>query len=260
MIGQRMVIGVAAVGLAALPGCYGSTEPATNVGPETATLNARGTANNGPATTTFSYWLTGSNLPNFTTPPRSWPAGASGPFTEKVSGLAAGSSYSFQVCGRDDNGGSTACAQTRTFTTQPPVEDGAIGGFVSGCCYRFSLDAHSSATGANPRGTVHTRNSSGTEIAFFDATVTCLVVNGNRAAIGSVGKLTTQPPSTPRDETSLVTIVDNRLERDTFNEVVTNGTTPPNCANASFANQNQLNIPADDFVVNDAPGSTPTAR
>jgi hypothetical protein len=41
-------------------GCYGSTEPATDIGPESATLQGHGTANNGPAKSWFQYWLTGS--------------------------------------------------------------------------------------------------------------------------------------------------------------------------------------------------------
>ncbi len=244
------------VSAAVFAGCYASTEPATDVGSETATLHARGTATDTPAHSRFAYWLTGSNLPHLTTFWRDWPAGVSGPFSEKVSGLAAGSSYSFQICGNDDEG--SGCAQVGTFTTKPAVEDGAVGAFIAGCCYRFAVDAHSTASGGNPRGAIHVRNSSGVPVAFYDAIVTCVVVHGNRAAVGAVGKTTFQPASTPRDETSLVTIVDNRLERDTFNEVVENGTTPPDCANASFANQEQLNIPADDFVVNDAPASTPT--
>ncbi len=39
-----------------LGGCYGSTEPATNIGEDSATLRAQGTANNGPATSYFEYW------------------------------------------------------------------------------------------------------------------------------------------------------------------------------------------------------------
>jgi hypothetical protein len=42
----------------ALTGCYGSTEPATEVTADTARLNARGTANNGPATSFFEIWPT----------------------------------------------------------------------------------------------------------------------------------------------------------------------------------------------------------
>ncbi len=44
---------VAAITLA---GCYGSTEPATDVRPNSAVLQARGTANDGPA---FSYFELG---------------------------------------------------------------------------------------------------------------------------------------------------------------------------------------------------------
>ncbi len=67
----------------ALAGCYASTEPATNVGPEAATLNARGTANNGPARSHFEFWMTGSTRVSWTDDQR-WPAGASGPFSQRA--------------------------------------------------------------------------------------------------------------------------------------------------------------------------------
>jgi hypothetical protein len=232
-------------------GCYASTEPATDIGPETAKLNARGTANDGPATSAFEYWLTGTTQSHLQTAPRSWPAGASGPFSEKVSGLAAGSSYTFRICGGDVNGGG-GCAQTRTFTTKPAVEDAVIGGFWAGCCGRFEVDAHSTATGAKPRGQLRSSGGDGYNSASFVGSVTCLVVQGSQAAVGAVGKVTYQPGGDTEDQTYLATIVDRRLERDTFNQVVTSGTTPPDCAGASFAHQGEIIIPGDDIVVNDA--------
>jgi hypothetical protein len=58
LLGQRTIIGMGMAGVLILSGCYGSTEPATDIGPESAKLNARGTANNGPAHGGFEYWLT----------------------------------------------------------------------------------------------------------------------------------------------------------------------------------------------------------
>ena len=84
------------LGVLVLSGCYGSTEPATDIGPESATLRAHGTADNGPAHAGFQYWLTNADrIRKGTT--HAFPAGASGPFSDRVTRLAAGSSYSFRL-------------------------------------------------------------------------------------------------------------------------------------------------------------------
>jgi hypothetical protein len=244
---------VAVVGLVAalgLTGCYGSTEPATDVGPESATLRAHGTANNGPASSSFSYWLTNADRIRHGTPVRSWPAGASGPITERVSGLAAGSSYSFKVCGRDE-GGEDVCAQTRTFTTKPPVEDALMGYAWVGCCSRFTIDAHSGPDGENPRGQV-IQTGSGPTPTSFTGSISCLAVDGNRAAAGAVGNWRTGSDP-PRPGTLLLTIEDRVAQTDTAHTIFTDGSTPPNCAGASFANQGEFIIPDHEMIVNDAP-------
>jgi hypothetical protein len=239
-------------------GCYGSTEPATDVGIDSATLNGKGTANNGPAHAYFEYWLTGASDSE---PPRAgdhdYPAGSSGPISAKVTKLAANSSYSFHVCGYDYNaegeGGPSSCAQTRTFTTKPPVEDALRGGFWSGCCSRLDIDAKSAPNGTNPGGWVrdYRSSSSPTTPREFTGFVTCLAVNGSRAAVGAVGAWKQSgTPDTPA--TLLITVVDGRTQEDTFHEIETAGSTPPNCATASFANQNTLIDPNADFIVNDA--------
>ena len=87
--------------------------------------------------------------------------------------------------------------------------------------------------------------------SFFNGLVTCLAVNGSRAAVGAVGKWT-QNGSPDANATLLITIVDGRAEEDTFHHVETAGSAHPNCATASFANQNTLLDPQADFVVNDA--------
>jgi hypothetical protein len=247
---------IGALALVTLAGCYGSTEPATDVEHDSATLRGQGTANNGPAHSFFEYWLTGSQQ-HLRAGDHDWPAGASGPLSAKVTGLAPGSQYSFKVCGYDvtsEGGGPVKCAQTRTFTTKPPVEDSVRGGFYAGCCSRFDVDAASAPNGANPRGAIWWYRSSSTSPdppRIFNGFVTCLAVNGSRAAVGAVGRWT-QQGSPDTNATFLVTIVDGRTEEDTYHEIETAGSAPPNCATASFANQSPLIITSHEFIVTDA--------
>jgi hypothetical protein len=85
----------------------------------------------------------------------------------------------------------------------------------------------------------------------FNGFVTCLAVDGFRAAVGAVGKWT-QQGSPDASATLLITIVDGRTEEDTYHGVETAGSALPNCATASFANQNTLLDPQADFILNDA--------
>jgi hypothetical protein len=236
------VIGV--LSTLALAGCYASTEPATNIGPETAQLNAKGTANNGEAQSYFEYWLTGSTQETLVTRPwRDWPAGVSGPFSEVAKDLAAGSSYSFRVCGDDPGRTGIACAQTRTFTTKPAVEDAVLGSHIWSDVETLYVTAHSTATGANPHGTV--RFCCGDPFSGpidYNGTVTCLAVSGNKAAIGSADG----------DEKILVTVVDGRQTVDKFSRVVTHGSALPDCAHATFGSEGEPFWPGGDIVVNDA--------
>ena len=177
--------------------------------------------------------MTGSEREPFRAGSYDLPAGASGPISAKLMNLPAASAYSFRLCGYDYNaegeGGPEVCAQTRTFTTKPPVEDSVKGGLWAGCCSRFEVDAKSAPNGTNARGSVRWYRSSSTPIdppRQFSGIVTCLAVNGSR--------------------------VDGRAQEDTYNEVETAGSALPNCATASFANQNTLIDPTADFIVNDA--------
>jgi len=251
---RRALIGALAV--AALAGCYGSTEPATNVGIDSATLNGHGTADNGPAHSYFEYWLPGSENRSGAGG-HDWPAGASGPIIDKVTGLAANSTYNFRLCGWDvtsEGGGPTHCAQTLSFKTKPPVEDSVKGHLNAGCCSGLSVDAASGPNGSNPRGSVFSHRQSSMEPPpgyDFSGVVTCLAVNGSRAAVGAVGKWTHgQDP--PTNGTFLVMIVDGRAQEDTYNEVQTGGSTPPNCTTADFSHQSPLIITEYSFIVNDA--------
>ncbi len=253
----RALVVTGVVATVALTGCYGSTEPATDVGPETARLNARGTANNGPARSWFQYWLTGTDRHRKGTSATTWPAGASGPFSERVTGLAAGSSYSFRVCGSDE-GAEAVCAQTRTFTTRPPVEDALMGYYYAGCCSRLDIDAHSGPQGGDARGQLryHRGSSSTPTSEDFTGSITCLAANGTKAAAGAVGTWRpTRPGSgTTRPGTILQTVVDGRAQDDMIASIVEgDGSTPPNCAAGLSASTGTLIIPDHELIVNDAP-------
>jgi hypothetical protein len=165
---------LAAVGLA---GCYGSTEPATDVGDTEATLHARGTANNGAAYSFFEYWRTAHPDAKLTTARREWPAGASSAFSEQVGFLGPATSYSFRLCGGDQaNPADPVCAQTRSFTTTTPTGDVATGHlrlFGPGPGITLAFLATSGPSGENPSGQAR-------------GEVTCLSVSGSRATVGSV--------------------------------------------------------------------------
>jgi hypothetical protein len=249
----RRLSALAALALVSLAGCYASTEPATNVGPETATLNARGTANNGPASSSFAYWISGTTGRVRGTDERHWPAGASGPFSEKIKGLYASKQYSFRLCGSDDSGGLDACAQTRTFTTRPAVDDSVVGEWGSSPHFYGTIDAHSGPSGQSPRGKIWRFSGVGNSPSLFEGFVICVAVSGDRAAVGAVGHETVQDPPNWHPATLLATVVDGGPSGDdTLSLVLQQGSTPPSCANASFGNQPNLLWP-DDVVVNDAP-------
>jgi hypothetical protein len=165
-------------------GCYASTEPATEIQTDSVRLNAHGTANNGPASSWFEYEP--SNGAGFlrTTDSRTWPAGASGPFSERVR-LLPNTPYSFRVCGRDEGQADAACANRRSFKTAKPVGDGVyavfwFAGHNPPRTAQVSVDATSGAAGQQPRGSIHAQG--------FSGFVTCLAVQGERAAVVSVGQ------------------------------------------------------------------------
>jgi hypothetical protein len=166
----------------ALAGCYGSTEPATNVGLDSATLNAQGKANNGPAQAWFVYWSPSFVNSERTTPKRSLPAEASGPFSERISGLERGIEYRFKLCGNDAGKG-PVCAQTRSFDTLGG--DRVVGsgtGSNGSNTASLTIDARSGPTGRGARGEVHATSSQGGNID--DGQVYCLTVSGNTATVG----------------------------------------------------------------------------
>jgi hypothetical protein len=243
-----------------LAGCYGSTEPATNVGPESATLNGKGTANNGGVSTKFEYEVTDRVGDPQQIGAGHYPAGVTGPVSAKVGHLAAGSSYSFRLCGLDDGEAEYICAQTRTFTTPPAVEDSVYGGWFAGCCASFGVDARSGPSGESPRGTMNWHEgptiNDQTERTFTSDEITCMEVDGTRAAIGAVGILHLEPSGEDHLASTLATIVDGRTQVDTYHRE-----SPSNvsfCSDASFDNQTSLSSQFE-FVVNDASASSSTA-
>ncbi len=211
----------------ALGACYGSTEPATSIGEDSATLNARGTANNGPAVSYFDYWAEGDFAPGglpLRTPPRSWPAGVSGPVTERVTDLLVASEYSFRFCG-GDGGNNLVCAQTRTFRTPTPAGDYVIGGYWASphgsTPFRLRYSARSGPAGQDAKGTITREDSVETNVW----TVKCLAVTANRAIIGVVSA--TNFPS-------FFVVQDGPQSGTDLYGGGSAATNPPNCSSVSF--------------------------
>ena len=192
------VLAVVVVSAGLLAGCYGSTEPATNIGEDSATLRGQGTANNGPASSYFEYSTKREPLPGQArprTPTRSWPAGASGPISERVSDLLVASRYSFRLCGAD-RGATPVCAQTRTLTTPTPTGDYVKGSFSGPAAPPGPPTPSASTPAADP--TARTQR----DVKFTLAgqtrtdTVVCLRTSPIFARIGS--SATTTAPSYTR--------------------------------------------------------------
>lgn len=210
----------AVAGSLALASCSGETRPATEVTNQSARLNAYGTADNGPA---FSYFRleSAASGPGGYFAERSWPAGASGPLSERVEGLFAGRTYTFRICG-GDVGKEAVCAAPRTFTTSTPAtQDMVRAVWVLGKDSNGGVEASSGPTGQSPTGSV-----SGSS---FAGRVVCLAVNGSRAAIGAVDS---------NNGAAVLTFVDGGSSApDTMYQrsVSTEGASA--CATASFADQ-----------------------
>jgi hypothetical protein len=234
VIGRRFLIGLIAL---ASGGCYASTEPATDITQSGAKLHAHGTANNGEATSYFELWPTGSPSRQLSTGQGfHWPAGASGPFSRTVEGLYPSTPYSFRVCGRDDSGGNAVCAQTLTFTTKAATQDELWGGFFGSPSFNGYVRAKAGPDGENASGHLSASD--------FNGFVTCLHVDGNRAAVGGVGN----------NSAMLMTVVDNGpTGTDTVQRTVAPFAISPNCASASFANQIPMGTDSEGFIVIDAP-------
>jgi virginiamycin B lyase len=119
---------LAVVSCLALAACAARTDPATNVGALTATLNGHGRTTGTPAHYFFQY---ATKLADLGTPrgqqtpergpiPPNVPAGGGDvAFRENVSGLTPATTYYYRVCGGDQQIHPHVCAPVKQFTTAP---------------------------------------------------------------------------------------------------------------------------------------------
>jgi hypothetical protein len=183
MLGQRIVIGIGVLGLTILPGCYGSTEPATDIGVDAATLNANGSTEDSPTTSWFEYWRTSQPGSVDRTEPRHLPAHVRGPFRIRVGGsedlrassLAPDTEYSFRFCGETE-GVSAVCAQTRTFRTLQ-------GDLVRAVLHAADVDAWLRAV-SGPNGESADGHLDVALRPSPEERVVCLSVTGDEAVVG----------------------------------------------------------------------------
>jgi len=178
----------AAIGLSALcavlagTGCYGSTEPATNIDEFGATLNGKGTTNNGQAEVFFQFWPSAYPTRVHETSHATVPGGATGPISRHTGvGLALDTQYSFRLCG-SDSGQQPVCANTRTFRMPKPDGDVVVGEVQQVYGFRpMDIYAHSDPDGGSPGGYLNITGE-------FGGTVDSVQVIGNRAAVHAVGR------------------------------------------------------------------------
>jgi hypothetical protein len=213
-----------------LAGCYGSTEPATDIRPESVQLNGRGTADRGPAYTFFRVQRFAIPLPApIDTPTREWPAGASGPFSEKLTGLRPATDYSYRLCG-GQVGEDPVCANSVSFATRgPDGEDSVLGAWrkrAGADPTGGDVSAHSDPSGANPRGYLEITQVTD-QLHVFKGFVTCLHVDGTRAMVGAVG-LDKDQAGNDHPSTAKLSIADQG-QADLHRYEVEPGSTPPDC-------------------------------
>ncbi|HTX88257.1 MAG TPA: T9SS type A sorting domain-containing protein [Bacteroidales bacterium] len=186
-----------------LPGApTASTQAATGVGSNNATLNGLVTSNCASTTVTFNYGLTpayGNTVPGVPSPfdNGTTPVAVSASLT----GLLVGSTYHFQVCGTNANG--TNCGTDMTFTTGCPVpgDAGPITGPISVCkshCnYIYSVAPITNAISyiwtLPPGGSITAGAGSTTISVCFSGAAT----SGNVTVAGSSGCATGVPSSLP---------------------------------------------------------------
>jgi hypothetical protein len=229
--------------VAPFAGCYGSTQSARDIGVDRATLAGRGTLDKGDAHVYFELWPSSQPAAIFKTIGTDLPGGISGPYDESTAksfhGLTPATQYSYRLCARDTGSPNGACAQTLTFKTVTPAGDLVRGDYLTffgGIGHSGSVHAHSDPSGADAAGTMTLpadKNTSGSS-ATFSGTVTCLIVQGNRATVGAVGTKGGSPA------TALFQIVDADAtwvgSADQVDWTETTGSSPPNCATGSFVN------------------------
>jgi len=206
-----------------IAGCYGQTDLATHIASDAATLNARGTANNGPADVYYEYWKSSTPQTKLQTPTKTIPSGASGPFDQRVTGLDDQADYSFRLCGSDQSSSDPpVCAQTRSFFT------GLSSVQAHGDTYtpsefkgydRIYVNAVAAPPGGEPSGRVFFRfydNESTTAypggISFdigskTEDNVTCVNIEGDLAVVG-FRQVPPWPDFVPFSDQQVVYVVD----------------------------------------------------
>jgi len=223
-----------------LAGCYGSTEPASDIQFDHATLNGRGTTNNGPADVFFQIWPAAHPDQRGTNLPQRYPGGASGPVSQPVApwgpyGLVPDTEYGFRLCGRDEGATDPVCAQTRTFRTKKPSGDLLRGFFahqLTGIGHTGYVQAESDRTGGGAAGELQLPGDLGNT---FTGDVTCLSVHGHDAAVGAVGTRVDGSAAS-----ALLVVRDNADQAwtsttaDRIRYTVTPGGGAPDCSSASF--------------------------
>ena len=164
---------------------------------------------------------------------RHWPAGASGPFSAKVKVWPRSTKYSFRICGRDDSPRRGPVAP-RPVRSRPKGHAGLRDGWLGRAAF---LWGHRARWGQWPEPRA--------QCSFRRARRFRLGVQGLRHLSGGAG---IRPPSggragapstaSPHPATDVVTVVDNGPPgTDTLGFEPRPGSTPPDCAAASFANQ-----------------------
>jgi hypothetical protein len=243
---RRALCAIAVCGGVALTGCVGFTDYATHVTQTSAWLEAHGRTDDYPAKFYFRYANYEADLPTAAahrTPTRTVPAhrpasGEYGYFHEGVSGLSPGRVYFYELCGADDRpGAQEMCGGRQRFFTNPSSsQDSVVGWMYAGFGPYFNKYVFNAASG--PQG----QNADGWfeflyRNAYFSPTyetrVTCLDVDGHRAAVGEVtkhsdgstiGRVWTVTDDGPSGSGRINSI--NVVEQ-----------LPPDCVNASFDNQ-----------------------
>lgn len=237
---RLVVVLLGVVIVLSVSGCYGSTEPASDIGFDHATLNGRGTTNNGPADVHFEMWTTARPSERGGTLPKTIPGGVTGPFSQPNSpfgpyALVPDTDYSFRLCGRDQGAQNEVCAQTRTFRTLKPTGDLLRGFFVlqfTGIGHTGNVQAESSRAGGAATGRLQLPGDLGNT---FSGDVTCLSVHGHDAAVGALGRTVDGTRASAllkvRDDPT-PGFVNGSADQVRFSVTPNGGA--PNCAAASF--------------------------
>ncbi len=236
---KRLVSGVTILASAlTLAACSGSTDPATNIGIDQATLHGHGTTSSSTHVF-FQFWPTAHPQYLSTTTGRDIGGGVSGPVSETTArypepiggAMAYGTKYSVRLCGQDQGATQPICAQTLTFKTAAPAGDVVKGAFMERIGHdQGFIDAHSDPSGANPGGSMSLPSSTHLD-ASFSGTVTCLSLIGARGAVGAVGTDYGQPATALFE---IDTTTGGRFTSPPIGFSITPGSTPPNCATATY--------------------------